>query len=253
MKVVIVEDEVLASSYLKSLLEQQSHIVIQEIVVLNSVIQATKYLFQNKVDLIFMDIHLGDGKSLEIFDKVHITSPIIFITAYDNYAIEVFKQFTLDYILKPFSLQDLNQALNKVLTVSNHYLKPLESSLSIPVKPPLDSLIKQNFLIYNAHKLKRIKDQEVAYFFAQGKHLYLHTFNEFTYLYDDTLKQISTKIDKQLFFKINRKYIININAVQDIIKHSSQKIELKLKVRAPDQEPIIVSKNNITELLAWLS
>ncbi len=113
MKIAIVEDEHLASSYLKSILEQQDVLSIDAISVLKSVKEAVTFFSENKVDLAFMDIHLGDGKSLEIFEKADISCPVIFVTAYDSYAISVFKHFTIDYLLKPFEEEELLEALQK--------------------------------------------------------------------------------------------------------------------------------------------
>ena len=119
MKIAIVEDEYLASSYLKSILEQQEILQIAEIAVLKSVKEAVDFFKQNSVDLAFMDIHLGDGKSLEIFEKATISCPVIFVTAYDSYAISVFKHFTIDYLLKPFEEQELLEALTKFKKIIN--------------------------------------------------------------------------------------------------------------------------------------
>lgn len=253
MKVAIVEDESLASNYLKSLLLKQDYLTIEEITILTSVKEATAFFLTNKVDLIFMDIHLGDGKSLEIFEHIEIKSPIIFTTAYDSYAIHVFKQFTIDYILKPFTSEELGDALIKFKEISKQFeITPTLDSL-IKIENDGDTSIKDRFLVNNGHKLKSIENDQIAYFVASGKHLFLHTFDNNSYIYDDTIKDIINKLDNKTFFKVNRKYIINIKSVSDIIKHNSQKIELKITPDPEDDAPILVSKNQILDLKTWLS
>lgn len=252
MKIAIIEDESLASSYLKNLLQQQNILIIEHIVVLRSVKESIAYLKDHTVDLLFMDIHLGDGKSLEIFETIQVTSPIIFVTAYDSYAIQVFKQFTIDYILKPFSGYELKNALEKFKTIH----KQFESKNSLEALSELDKEEKQTttnrFLVVSGHKLKPLLTSQIAYFFAEGKHLFITTFDNNTYIYNDTLKGIIAKVDNKEFFKINRNYIINIQAIAEIIKHNSQKIEIILLPKKDKDQGILVSKNLITELKAWL-
>ncbi|MEC4114376.1 LytR/AlgR family response regulator transcription factor [Myroides pelagicus] len=253
MRVAIVEDESLASNYLKSLLESQKIVDITNITILASVNEATRFFVSNKVDLIFMDIHLGDGKSLEIFENVEIVSPIVFITAYDSYAIQVFKQFTIDYILKPFTSDELEEALQKFQNIVRQFESHNTLRGLALLDQPNGTEIRKRFLVNSGHKLKSIETNDIAYFFAEGKHLFLKTFDNNSYIYDDTLKDLINKLDTNSFFKINRKYIISINAVQEIIKHNSQKIELILSPSPEEQTPILVSKTQINELKAWLS
>lgn len=114
MKIVIIEDEYLASSYLKSILEQQTILSINEISVVKSVKDAVAFFKTNTVDLAFMDIHLGDGKSLDIFEQTLVSCPVIFITAYDSYAVKVFKHFTIDYLLKPYEEERITGSFNQI-------------------------------------------------------------------------------------------------------------------------------------------
>lgn len=244
MKIAIVEDEVLASNYLKALLLKQDALPVkeQDIVLLYSVKEATSFFLSNKVDLIFMDIHLGDGKSLEVFENIEIKTPIIFTTAYDSYAIQVFKQFTIDYILKPYTGEDLTDALYKFKVINQQYRIP----------NLVNGFIKNSLVVNNGHKLKSIEVEQIAYFAASGKHLFVHTFDSNSYIYDDTIKDIIYKLDPKVFFKVNRKYIANIKAVGDIIKHSSHKIELKLIPDPEEDSPILVSKTSISDFMLWL-
>nr|WP_255493779.1 LytTR family DNA-binding domain-containing protein [Myroides sp. WP-1] len=113
--------------------------------------------------------------------------------------------------------------------------------------------MKDRFLIHDGHRLKSIEANEIAYLFASGKHLFLHTFQEERYIYDDTIKDVIDKLDAKIFFKINRSFIINIQAIKEVLRHSSQKIELVLNVQSEDQQPIFVSKAHIANLKDWLS
>ncbi|MGG5507763.1 LytR/AlgR family response regulator transcription factor [Myroides sp. C6-3] len=254
MRIAIVEDEALAANYLKKLLITQDilPISVSDIVMLSSIKEATTFFFQHSVDLIFMDIHLGDGKSLEIFDKIAVKSPVVFITAYENYAIEAFKQFAMGYILKPFDKIALDEVLHKYVAITKHLQEdtiPKQEQESEVATPPL----KDRFLIHDGHRLKSIEAKEIAYLFASGKHLFLHTFQEERFIYDDTIKDVIDKLDPKFFFKINRSFIINIQAIKEVIRHNSQKIELLLKVQSEDQQPIFVSKAHIANLKDWLS
>ncbi|MHC5308857.1 LytR/AlgR family response regulator transcription factor [Myroides sp. LJL116] len=252
MKIALIEDESLASAYLKTLLHRQTILPIDSITILPSVKESIAYLSEQTVDLLFMDIHLGDGKSLEIFESVDISCPIIFVTAYDSYAIQVFKQFTIDYILKPFSEQELLDALNKFksITQSFQHNNTLEALSSLD-KDQQESY-KTRFLVHLGHKLKSIEAAEIAYFFAQGKHLFITTLDNKTYIYNDTIKGVIGKLNEGDFFKINRKYIIQRKSILEIIRHSSQKVELILQPNIQENESILVSKNLINNFKEWL-
>lgn len=254
VRIAIVEDEALAANYLKKLLLTQDilPVAVSDIVMLSSIKEATTFFFQHSVDLVFMDIHLGDGKSLEIFDKIAVKSPVVFITAYDNYAIEAFKQFAIGYILKPFDKDALDEVLLKYVTITRHLQEEQPSKLETTTET-VNTKLKDRFLIHDGHRLKSIETSEIAYLFASGKHLFLHTFQDERFIYDDTLKDVIEKLDTKIFFKINRSFIVNIHAIKEVIRHTSQKIELVLNVQSDDQSPIFVSKAQISDLKDWLS
>lgn len=250
MKVVIIEDEHLASSYLKSILEQQSIISINEITVVKSVKDAVAFFKVNTVDLAFMDIHLGDGKSLDIFEQAIVSCPVIFITAYDSYAVKVFKHFTIDYLLKPYEEEELHEALLKYKNIKETFNTNLIVESLVEIEN--QSSVQHHFLVNHRDKLLSINDTSITYFYATGKHLYIYTNSGSSYLYNSNLKDLINKLNPDIFFKINRKYIINRHHIQEIIKHSSQKIEILLNVVLPDNEPIILSKKEINNFKNWL-
>ncbi len=250
MKVAIIEDENLASSYLKSLLEKQTILPISEIFLLKSVKNAVAFFKNNRVDLSFMDIHLGDGKSLDIFEEAPISSPIIFITAYDSYAVQVFKHFTIDYLLKPYEEEELFEALIKYKNIKETFNPSLivESLVEIENK----NNIQHHFLVNHRNRLVSINDSSIMFFFATGKHLFIYIDTGRSYLYSNNLKDLIINLDHNLFFKVNRKYIINRNNILEIVKHSSQKIEILLRIPNTDSEAIILSKKEINNFKNWL-
>ena len=250
MNVAIIEDEYLASSYLKSILEQQNIISISQITLLKSVREAVIFFEKNNVDLSFMDIHLGDGKSLDIFKQVTISCPVIFITAYDSYAVKAFKHFTIDYLLKPYEEQELLESLLKYQNIKNTF-NP-NSVVESLVEIENQNNIQRHFLVNHGYRLISITDTDITYFCATGKHLFISVTSGNSYLYNTNLKDIIHKLDPALFFKVNRKYIINRNNIQEIVKHTSQKIELRLNVSNSDEDPIIISKKEINNFKNWL-
>lgn len=252
MKIAIIEDELLAVNYLKDLLGKQSIIPVTETVVLRSKKQAIDFFQSNSADLVFMDIHLGDGMSLEIFEQVELFTPIIFITAFDEYAMRVFRHFTIDYLLKPFEEEDLHKALQKFISIRNNF-DPEPTLKSISSLQNGDSEVMKRFMVREGNKLRSIDEHHVAYFFASGKYLFLTTKDHQTYIYDDTIKDIIQKLNPQVFFKINRKFIINKESVTDIIKHTSQKVELKLSPEPEVNTEVFISKVQIAECLSWLN
>ncbi|WP_264554078.1 LytR/AlgR family response regulator transcription factor [Flavobacterium sp. N2038] len=252
MKIAIIEDEYLASSYLKSILEQQDILQIAEIIVLKSVKEAVVFFTGNSVDLAFMDIHLGDGKSLEIFEKTTISCPVIFITAYDSYAISVFKHFTIDYLLKPFEEQELLEALSKFKKIKDNFNTNTTLQSLVKIENPETSKIQRHFLVNHGYKLISINEAEITYFAASGKHLFIYIKSGNSYLYNNTLTDIINSLDPFIFFKVNRKYIVSRNIIKEVIKHSHQKIELILTVPPVENDPIIISKKEINNFKNWL-
>jgi two-component system response regulator LytT len=252
MKIAIVEDEHLASSYLKSILEQQDVLRPDAITVLKSVKEAVSFFSENNVDLAFMDIHLGDGKSLEIFEKADISCPVIFVTAYDSYAISVFKHFTIDYLLKPFEEEELLEALHKFKKIKDRFNSNSTVQSLVAIENPETNKIQRHFLVNHGYKMISINENEITFFSATGKHLFIHIKSGNSYLYNNTLTDIINSLDPFNFFKINRKYIVSRNSIKEVIKHSNQKVELFLTVPSVENDPIFISKKEINNFKNWL-
>ena len=237
IQILIVEDEKWA---FESLTEQLNELFGARIAIdgVTSVCDATQYLQKHKVDLVFMDIHLADGLSFDIFKKTKVEVPVIFTTAYDNYAFEAFKNQGYAYLLKPFELEDLQAALSKIDFVFAKAEEPVT--------------YKSRFLVKFGNKMKTIVVQDVAFFMADDKILFGYTLEGDQVVIDDTLSSLMPKLSPQNFFQINRKFIININAIQEMVKIARGRIRLHMNAQPNDLE-IVVSEDRSTDFQNWLN
>jgi len=248
MTTIIIEDEKPAARMLQRKLEKLN-IPVQ--VMLHSVREAIEWFQQNPhPDLIFLDIQLSDGLSFEIFEKVSIQSPIIFTTAYDEYALRAFKLNSIDYLLKPIDEDDLEVAVEK-------YRK------TISPKPAIDmQMIRQLFTSSQAPEYKKrfsvkvgdhikiIPIEEVELFYSEYKGTFIHTFEGRTFLLDTTLESLEKELDPTQFFRISRKYIISHTALKDIVVYSNSRLKLTLK--SYNKEEVIVSRERVGVFKEWL-
>jgi two-component system response regulator LytT len=248
MTTIIIEDEKPAARMLQRKLEKLN-IPVQ--VMLHSVREAIEWFQQNShPDLIFLDIQLSDGLSFEIFEKVSIQSPIIFTTAYDEYALRAFKLNSIDYLLKPIDEDDLEVAVEK-------YRK------TISPKPAIDmQMIRQLFTSSQAPEYKKrfsvkvgdhikiIPIEEVELFYSEFKGTFIHTFEGRTFLLDTTLESLEKELDPTQFFRISRKYIISHTALKDIVVYSNSRLKLTLK--SYNKEEVIVSRERVGVFKEWL-
>jgi len=252
MKVLIVEDEALAAERLTALLQKTSEaFTIQG--VLESIEEVVSFFSAgNKTDLLFLDIELADGKSFEIFNRIKIESPIIFITAYDQYALQAFKHLSIDYLLKPVQQEDLDGALAKWkrmrgqpenITVQWNQLKELLSSEK--QKP------KERLLVKSGNKLQHKSAEDVAYFWADGKEVYIFTLHENKkFLIDYTLEQLEAQLDKEKFFRISRKAIVNVQAIAEVKGLISTRLEVRLN--QPCIHELTISRDRSSTFKTWL-
>mgnify|MGYP001124836697 FL=1 len=243
MNAIIIEDEYLAAAELERLLGEvaPSMTILTK---LDSVSESVKWLRKNKADVIFMDIHLGDGQSFDIFEQVEVTAPVIFITAYDEYALKAFKYQGIDYILKPFDKEELQQALNKLESLSPTNTPFPVASLTV---------YQERFLVTVGTKMKSVTVGDVAYFMADGKYLVLFTRDGQNYILDQTISGIEMKLNPAQFFKINRKFIISYNSIKEMVKYSNSRIKIVLTPVPPAGIEAIVSAERIQEFKQWLN
>jgi DNA-binding LytR/AlgR family response regulator len=250
MNVLIVEDEALAADRLeKMLMEITSDITV--IAKLGSVKESVKWLMLNTADLIFLDIQLSDGLSFSIFDQVSIQTPVIFTTAYDQYAIKAFQLNSVSYLLKPIRKNDLAESLQKYKSLKAAFSIDFDSLLSAiqGSKPEY----RKRFLIQIADKFRKIDVEEIAYFYALDKGVFLSTYDGHSYPVDVSLENLVNTIDPTQFFRINRRYLISLKSIATMISWSRSRIKLVLKPPAGDEMDTIVSIDRAADFKKWLN
>lgn len=250
MKIVIIEDEKPAARRLQRMLNKRGLEVDQ---MLYSVAEGTRWFAENEhPDLIFLDIQLSDGLSFEIFDKVKVKSAIIFTTAYDEYALKAFKLNSVDYLLKPIDEDELDDALKKFkenyqASSVKMNVEDFRSLFNMSNKPSY----KSRFSIQVGQHLKIVDVTDIVCFYSENKATYLYTHNERNYLIDYTLEQLEKMLIPDNFFRINRKCIVHIKAIEDIIAFTNSRLELKLTYFNAFQ--VIVSRERVKDFKNWIA
>ena len=251
-KVLIIEDEKPAADWLRQLiLKFDTQITV--LAVIDSVSGAVEWFQQNPApDLAFMDIQLADGLSFDIFEQTKIQCPVIFTTAYEEYAIKAFKVNSVDYLLKPIAFTELEAAFQKF----GDRVQSIQAAPSVTVellnkvKEMLRKQYKTRFVIKVGEHLKSITVEDILFSYSLEKATYLCTADFKTYLIDYSLDRISEMIDEHRFFRINRKYILSNQSIADIIFYSNSRLKIKLK--KSDEESIIVSRDKVAAFKEWL-
>lgn len=248
MKALIIEDELLAAKHLQSVISEVGNIEV--IARLESIAETIEWFkANNQPDLVFMDIHLADGSAFEIFKHVIICCPIIFTTAYDEYALKAFKVNSVDYLLKPIDSESVLNALKK--------LKDLKANSGIPsdIQNLIDSFrkasaYKSHFLIPSkGDKLIPLQSSEIAYVYIDSGMVKAVSYEEKTFRFEFTLDELADLLDPKDFFRANRQFIIARKAIKDIDLWFNSRLSVNLKVPAP--EKVIISKARIPEFKSW--
>jgi len=250
MNVIIIEDEKPAARRLSRLLTDLN---VEVSTMLHSVEESIEWFQKNEhPELIFLDIQLSDGLSFEIFDTVEVQSAIIFTTAYDEYALQAFKLNSIDYLLKPIDDEELESAVKKYKTV-----KPATQKLALNFEDikkllvnPLEREYKKRFTTKVGQHLKIINADEVECFYSENKGTYAATTDGRNYLLDTTLENLETELAPEIFFRVSRKFYVNITHIQDIISYTNSRLKIKLN-RYIEQE-IIVSRERVRDFKLWL-
>ncbi|GGF40697.1 LytR/AlgR family response regulator transcription factor [Echinicola rosea] len=253
MKVLIVEDEDLAAAKLTKMLEKYDS-SIRILGNLTSVKDTVQWLRQNAApDLIMMDIRIDDGVCFEIFQEVEVTSPVIFTTAYDQYAIKAFQVHSIDYLLKPFSYEKLEKSLEKLKKINQN---PPTASPTVKVEELLQALqrnepsYKSRFLVKAGTKIRSVKTEDIAYIYTDRKLNILVTNTGDRYPLDQSLDELSQVLDPDIFFRANRQLVLHIDAVSTI--HPYFKGRVKLDLDPPLDAEIIISSEKTPDFKAWL-
>lgn len=251
LKVLIVEDETPAAEKLERYLSRYSDgIVVKGIA--ESVEEAVNWLAeqQDSIDLIFMDIQLKDGMSFEIFKEVKINKPVIFITAYNEYALDAFKVNGIDYLLKPITFTDLSNSLKKVESLGTQLrwgddrTETVLHALSVP-----DRTYKNRFMVKLGDHIKSITADQISLFFADGRDVYLITNQLRKFIIDYTLENLDEILDPKIFNRINRSYIVNISAIQDVVVYSNSRLKITPQIKWEPE--IIVSREKVSDFKEW--
>lgn len=247
MNVLIIEDERPAANRLQQLL--LLHLPAAEILgCLDTITTAVNWLQTHAApDLIFCDIQLADGLSFEIFETVKVNSPIIFTTAFDQYAIKAFKLNSVDYLLKPIDPKELAQAILKFQNQS------IKSSIDLgQIKELLspNSHVKSRFLVKYGEKIQSVLVEDVSIFYSAEKVTYLQTHQQRKFILDYKLDQLEGMLDPDKFFRLNRKYIASFPSITEIHTYSNSR--LKIKLANCDDNDVLVSREKVAEFKEWL-
>ena len=249
MKVVIVEDEKLSAEHLNLLLQR----IDSNIQVINNFdsVKATIKAFNEglQADLLFLDIHLADGNSFEIFTKIEVDIPIIFTTAYDNYAIQAFKQNSIDYLLKPISQQDLKFALEKFNKQQQFSNKQLIENITSAYQQ-LNKQHKTRFLVKTGQSISTIQTDEIHHFETEDSLSFLVTHKGSRYAIDYTLDQLEDTVSPKDFFRINRKMILHIKSIEKVNTYFNGRLSIITKLLQGDAN--VVSRERVNNFKAWL-
>ncbi len=251
MKVLIIEDEPQAAERLVTLLAAiQSD--WQVVGILDSVRRSVAWFKATSFcDLVFMDIQLADGLSFEIFEKVEVKSPVIFTTAYNEYALKAFKVNSIDYLLKPVVQDELTAAITKFknLTQRVGMQEKRVESISYAIQM-LTKRYKERFVVKVGEHLRTIEVSDILFFVSLEKTTFAQTTDGRKHILDFTLDQLEELLAPQSFYRVNRKYIIAVNAIQDMINYSNSR--LRLVVKTCDDNDIVVARERVQEFKTWL-
>lgn len=253
MNIVIIEDELLTAEDLTEIIGQAGKDV-RISAVLDSVKDAIAFFKKEQpVDLVFSDIQLGDGLSFEIFRATQVEAPVIFCTAYDEYALEAIRNNGIEYILKPFTADSILKAINKYHQLKKHFSPVVidyEKIIQAITGNDITGKQANSVLVYHRDKILPIGLDDVALFYIENDLTHLHCFNGKFYVVNQTLDELE-QLTKGSFFRINRQYLVNRRAVVDANHYQHRKYVVNLSVHF--KEVLVVSKNRATDFLQWLT
>jgi DNA-binding LytR/AlgR family response regulator len=249
MKVLIIEDEPQAAKRLESLVKAlEPDVVILDM--LDSVKRSVAWLRENRApDLIFMDIQLADGLSFQIFEQSEVSSPVIFTTAYDSYALKAFKVNSIDYILKPVDRDELGVALKKYHELGHARSKIVLENIDQAIQM-LTKKFKTRFVVKVGEHLRWLEVKDILFFLSMEKVTFCYTVDGRKNIVDYTLDQLEGLLDADRFFRINRKYIVSVEAIRDMVSYTNSR--LKLVLRKSDDPEVIVARERVSEFREWL-
>ena len=255
MKILIVEDEELAAERLAQLVKEiEPDAMISGPI--DTVVAAIAHLKTNPVyDLILLDIQLADGKSFSIFEDFEVVTPVIFTTAYDEYALQAFELNSIDYLLKPVNREKLKSSLEKFRKLKEYYGAGNPNNqlyeMIRTLKTAGKSAYKDRFLISKGDAMVPVKVSEIACFYAEDKEVFLLTHDNKRYIIPHSIEELSEKLDPKLFFRVNRQFILSSDAIHKV--HNYFNFKLKVEISADPKMEIIVSRARTSAFKAWMN
>ena len=249
MRTVIIEDELPQANQLKALLAEIDN-PPEVLAILQSVEEASTFLASQHVDLIFLDIHLADGLGFEIFNKVSVNVPVIFTTAYDQYAMDAFRHNGIDYLLKPVSVPELKKAIEKFRSFTGQAPDYKHILDSIMAEGSDIKTHKNRFISRFGKKLRIVTTQDIAYFYILGGGVFIRTVKNENLLVDLKLESLEHELDPYEFFRLNRQVIARISAIREMIPYSKSRI--KVILNPPFDEDVIISYQNVKGFMDWV-
>lgn len=255
MRVLIIEDEKPAAEKLEILLKRYNQ-EIEILAQITTVEKSVKYLESNQdqVDLIFLDIQLTDGLSFDIFKSVKVEKPIVFTTAFNEYAIDAFKLNSIDYLLKPLSYDDLVTAMDKIKSMKSNL--PGDQSVNNLTIDKIAKLLSGNqqayktrYLVKIGEHIKSIAVEDICFFYAEGRIVFIITNEKRKFIVDNTLEELTNQLNPQKFFRANRSFIINFDYIADVIVYSTSRLRVKFPFEF--EKEIIVSREKVSDFKVW--
>ncbi len=248
MRVVIIEDETAAAQNLTAIL-RKAYPDIEIVATIDTVVDSVEFFRSTPtLDLVFMDIHLADGSSFRIFDSVDVTIPIIFTTAYDQYAIEAFKVNSIDYLLKPINEDGVKRAVEKWQRLASIERKEYSKRVSEVAQ---NRPTKQTFLVHFRDKIIPLKVEDIAFFHTFEEHVTAYCHSGEKYPIDHTLEALQSKLPSEEFFRANRQFIISRKAVKDISVWFGSRLSANLTLETPER--IVIPKARVHDFKDWLT
>ena len=251
MNVIIIEDEKPSARRLHRML---TALDMEAETMLHSVEESIAWFKNNEhPDLIFLDIQLSDGLSFEIFEAIDIKSAVIFTTAYDEYALQAFKLNSIDYLLKPIDEDDLEIAVNKykARVPKNESVTLDFDDIKKLLINPIEREYKKRFSVKVGQHLKLINIDEIECFYSENKGTYAFTLEGRNYLLDTTLEQLEDELEPHKFFRISRKFYVNVNAIKDMVSYTNSRLQIKLNTY--NEQDVIVARERVKDFKEWLS
>lgn len=248
MTILIIEDEMPASTRLQKMVQQVQPDA--NLHALDSIAAAEQWFENNPMpSLVLLDIHLADGSAFELLKRINISAPIIFTTAYDQYAIEAFKANSIDYLLKPIRIEELKGAWQKLEQLKKIFSQAVDEPRQ-PMTEGQRSQLKKRFVIRIGEHLKTLATEEIAYCYSENKMTYARTHDGRNFPMDHNLDALETMLDPQNFFRINRQYIVSLKAIEEMRAYSKSRVIIRLKPAV--KETPVVSAERSADFKMWL-